>query len=155
MNGELSVTAVDQISALFSAAAVGFVVGLFYDVFRIFRLFFEFRRNAVIIQDIIFWVLSSFIVFFSCISVNEGYVRIYYIAAVLLSWLLYFFTAGRVVMFISGTAAAAIKKLVIPLFFRVIRFIGAGITKIFMLISQIFSKILMHMTKFSKKYKKC
>ncbi len=155
MNGEISVTVAEQVSVLLWAVAAGFAMGLYYDFFRAVRLFVHCGKTAAIIQDIFFWLTSAVAVFFICITVNCGYLRIYFVLAVLLSWVLYFFTLGHITMFIVNIAAVSVKRLASLCFKYIAAPAGRFVDNIFMLISQKISGLLTHITKNAKKQKKC
>lgn len=155
MNGELSVTVADQVSVLIYAVAAGFAMGLYYDFFRTVRMIVHCSKTAVMLQDIFFWLSSAVVVFFVSIAVNTGYVRIYFIAAVLLSWALYFFTLGNAVMFIVNMILILVKRAASLTARYLIRPTTHFFNGFFMLISQKSSEILTHMTKNTKKHKKC
>ncbi len=155
MNGELGVTVTQQMSVLIYAIAAGFAMGLYYDLFRTIRIVIHFGKTAVVIQDLFFWLTSAVMVFFVSIAVNGGYIRIYFIAAVLLSWFLYFFTIGNAVMFMVNIVILLIKRAAELIKRYLISPISRVFNRFFMLISQKISELLTHMTKNTKKHKKC
>lgn len=155
MNGEMIVTVGQQSSGLLWAVCAGFLMGVYYDCFRALRLIFKCGKTAVIIQDLLFWISSAVIIFFVSIAVNGGYVRIYFILAVLLSWGLYFFTLGHAVMFMVNIVVIGIKRVIGLVFKWLIRPVTRGADRFFMLISQKISGLLTYVTKNTKNHKKC
>lgn len=88
---------ITDIFSLFEALLIGVAMGIYYDVFRFFRRIFKFSSFSVALQDIMFWVTSAVIVFFICIKLNGGFVRIYFIIFALLGWFVYFKTVGKII----------------------------------------------------------
>ncbi len=155
MNAEIAVSAAEQLSVVLTAFVSGFVMGLYYDFFRVIRKVFRCGKIIIIFQDLFFWITSAIAVFYQSISLNAGFVRISFIVTVLLAWFLYFLSAGRVVMFMVNISLTAAKRLFSLCYKRVIAPAGKVADKIFMLISQKITKILTHMTKNTKINKKC
>ncbi len=155
MNGEITVTVTEQVSVLLWAIAAGVAMGLYYDLFRAIRIIFNCTRVSVILQDVFFWITSAVAVFFISITVNFGYLRIYFVMAILLSWLLYFVTLGRVTMFIVNIIAKMLKQLIELCRKYITVPVSRCIDNFFMLIGQKISGLFIHMTKNSKNHKKC
>ncbi len=155
MNGELTVSVAQQASVLLYAAAAGFAMGMYYDFFRAVRIIIPCGKTAVMLQDVFFWLTSAAAVFFVSIAVNGGYLRVYFVAAVLMAWVLYFFTMGHVTMFIVNIAVLGVKRLISLVFSYVMRPVSQVANRFFMLISQKISDLLTYMTKNTKNHKKC
>ncbi|MCL2486121.1 MAG: spore cortex biosynthesis protein YabQ [Oscillospiraceae bacterium] len=98
-----------QTILLGQAVIVGVLVGIFYDVFRIIRRIFPLRYATIIIQDILFWVVSAVGVFFAAIWWGKGVVRIYFLLVVLVAALLYCLTVGSVIVFVVGKIIEAVR----------------------------------------------
>lgn len=89
---------------------VGLAVGIYYDLFRILRRVFRFGYTTIIFQDVFFWLTSAIGVFFATIWFNNGYVRIYFVLAALVSAVLYCLTLGSVIVWVFGKASELIKR---------------------------------------------
>lgn len=76
--------------SLFYAVFVGAVLGVFYDVLRLFRLVL----NDKFFLDFLFWLVSSIIVFCYFLIFNSGALRMIYFFVILIGFLLYIFTLG-------------------------------------------------------------
>ncbi len=155
MNGETTVTAASQINVILIAVLSGCAMGLYYDFFRIIRKIFPCGKTSVLIQDIFFWSTSAIVIFYENIILNSGYVRVSFTAVILLSWILYFHSVGKIIMFIVNIAITLIKRLFSIIYRRIISPSGKLIDHFFMLISQKITRILTHMTKNKKLDKKC
>ncbi len=85
---------------MLQALAAGIIMGVYYDIFRFARRLFHFSNFSVIIQDIIFWLSSAIYIFFVCVKLNNGYIRIYFVVFALIGWGVYFFTLGKFIFII-------------------------------------------------------
>ena len=85
-----------DISSMLQALAAGVIWGLYYDVFRLLRRLIRFSRVSVAVQDLIFWLTSAVYIFFVCIKLNNGFIRIYFVFFALIGWVIYFATVGRI-----------------------------------------------------------
>lgn len=75
---------------------IGFLLGAFYDVFRIYRTVFGPEKRAVFFQDLFYMVCAAFLTFFLAVGVNYGEVRFYILAGEAVGWCLYYLTVGMV-----------------------------------------------------------
>ena len=73
----------------------GFGLGMFYDLFRIFRTLVSCGKVTVFLQDMIYFFLSSFLAFGFILILNDGAVRLYLLIAFIIGWLLCYYTLGR------------------------------------------------------------
>ncbi|MBO4694109.1 MAG: spore cortex biosynthesis protein YabQ [Clostridia bacterium] len=78
---------------------LGAVLCVFYDVFRAARKTGVNSFLSVFITDIIFWLVSTVIVFLFLISTTNGEIRGYVILFSILGFLIYRFTIGRVLFY--------------------------------------------------------
>lgn len=53
----------------------GFLIGILFDIFRILRKSFKTTDFITYIQDILFWILTAFIVLYSIFKFNNGELR--------------------------------------------------------------------------------
>lgn len=107
MNFENTISA-DAI-ALGNALLTGIAMGVYYDLFRILRRVFHFSYGTIVAQDVFFWLSGAVGVFFICIWSSGGVVRIFFVFAVLLSWLVYAMTIGSLLMFVADKVIAVIR----------------------------------------------
>ena len=110
------------IASMLQALAAGLVMGVYYDVFRLLRRIIRFQRFWVAVQDMIFWLSSAIGLFFVCIALNNGFIRIYFILLALGGWGLYYLVAGRCVF--------AVIDWIIKFFRRTIRRMKTGFSTI-------------------------
>lgn len=118
--------------SMLQALLAGIVWGVYYDVFRILRRMVSFDRFSVALQDILFWLTSAIYIFFVCLHLNNGFIRIYFVVFAFIGWAIYFATLGRFVF--------AVLDFFIKIFGRIFakakNRILADLTKIYIKISR-------------------
>lgn len=86
-------------------------LGVLYGLFRVFRLATSFH----LLFDILFWILSAFVVFSYMLVFNNGSVRALHLLMILLGFMLYSLTLGalfsRIEIAISKKIKIRLKKL--------------------------------------------
>ena len=108
----MGITIANQTSIFFSAMIVGAVLGVCYDFFRILRVAVPSSRKVILIEDILFFLFATVLIFLYFLNQNKGEVRIAYLAGVLLGWILYYFTFGVMILSVSSMLIKFIKKVV-------------------------------------------
>ncbi|MDR2940066.1 MAG: spore cortex biosynthesis protein YabQ, partial [Clostridiales bacterium] len=68
---------------------LGFLSGLIYDAFRIFRVAIKHNNILTQLEDIIYWVFVTFIMFRFVISNNDGEVRGFLIGGMVIGMAVY------------------------------------------------------------------
>ena len=87
-----------QASVFITAAVTGMMMGLCYDLIRIFRLVIKHKNVFVHIEDCIFWMAAAFGAFVIMLAKNNGGIRPFVIAGVGLGMLFYFSLPSVIVM---------------------------------------------------------
>lgn len=95
----------------FQSVLWGALLLLFYDVLRIGRRLFPREAVFVSVEDLVYWPLAGVFLFGRMYQANEGKIRGYAIAAVILGMVLYSRTISR------KFVAVAVKILRIPMNF--------------------------------------
>lgn len=78
-----------QFKIFLISLCVGLILGFFYDLIKIFRRFVLHNNILINIEDAIYWVFMSVMVFFICLYQNDGEVRLFFIIGIFLSLILY------------------------------------------------------------------
>ena len=91
-------TNVEQLRELFLSCGTGFLLGAYYDVFRILRCILRPGTVRVFWQDILFFVTAAPLVFLFALVVADGVVRLYLFAGLVAGFFAYRYTVGRVVV---------------------------------------------------------
>lgn len=66
-----------QISLFIFSLMAGFITGLFFDIYRLIRSVEKPGNIITVIEDILFWILTSILVFIFLLYTNYAYVSIY------------------------------------------------------------------------------
>lgn len=98
-----------QIRIVLFSLVAGILIGIFFDIYRVFRGF-KIHNILIAIEDILFWILCAIMIFIFLLYVNYAFLSIY----------VYFF------MFIGDIIYL---KLVSPYFIKAENKIGRGIFK--------------------------
>ncbi len=117
-----------QAAVFLGALLLGVVLGCLYDFFRITRLAFVLPSLVVLVEDLLFFLFSSVILFSYLLRVSDGQVRVFILLGAVLGWAGYYFTLGRVVMAFSGAIIQFVKK-VIGWVLRPVRWLWGLITQ--------------------------
>lgn len=91
-----------QLLVFVYSLALGLILGVAYDFFRIVRMVINSKNIAVFLQDVLYFIVSGLITFFFVLGVNSGNSRFYILAGEAVGWILYHITLGEVVYRCSG-----------------------------------------------------
>ncbi len=80
---------------------LGFLIGFIYDLFRIIRKLFKHPNFLTNIEDVVYWVVVSFLVFCFMLNKNYGEIRAFSIIGTLIGKVLYFLTVSPYVIKIT------------------------------------------------------
>ena len=89
---------------------LGFVMGLFYDVFRIIRICISKKKSVVVAFDILYCVFLCFATFIFALTVNEGQIRFYLLAGEAIGFAVYYFSLGAIIFSISEFLVDKVKR---------------------------------------------
>lgn len=96
-----------------TTVALGFLIGFFYDIIRIFRQAIYHSRLLIQAEDGIYWIVVIYLMFTFMLRENFGEIRLFSVLGALIGMALYFSTLSRLVM---GISSAVIREL--KYFFR-------------------------------------
>lgn len=126
----------------------GIVIGILFDIFRILRRSFKTSDIITYIQDILFWVLTGFILLYSIFTFSNGEIRFYMFLGVFLGCLIYMLMFSKyfikinvkIVITIKNILGKIISIIILPIkmiiqlikkiLFKPIKFITINISKI-------------------------
>ena len=94
----------------------GVLIGLLFDFFRILRKSFKTKDMITYIQDIIFWILTGFIILYSTFTFNNGEIRIFMFVAILLGVVFYMMLISSYVIKVNVTIINFIKNIIVKTF---------------------------------------
>lgn len=108
-------TPAEQTHVFLMCIGFGFVLGIFYDLVRLIRKTFFPLKKALIIQDILYCVISTFAVFCFLLCINNGEARFFTFLGLAFGWVIYYFTFGVLVVRVADTLAGAVHRLFKPI----------------------------------------
>ncbi len=131
----------------------GFIIGILFDSFRILRKTFKHKDYIIYIHDILFWIITAFLILYTTAIFNDGQLRLYMIIGVILGFGVYLYTLSKyfininvnIILFIKKLIKKTMKILLIP-----IKYIMTRIKKI---IFKPITFLVINIKKLSKKYK--
>lgn len=94
----------------------GFIMGIFYDLFRIVRISISKSKIATVISDILYCIFLGFSLMLFCLTVNEGEIRLYLLLGSLAGFFVYYFSLGVIIFSFSEKLIALIKKIISSVF---------------------------------------
>ena len=134
---------------------IGLAAGLFYDTFRVTRLYIRHTNMVIHVQDFFYWLFLAGVVFYIFLNRHYGEIRAFCFLGVALGMILHFallsalFLRGAcmILNFIIKAVKWVIKLLVIPLkafaalFKRPLAFMKAKIVKFCIYIKKVLQNI--------------
>lgn len=126
----------------------GIFIGILFDIFRVLRRSFKTSDIITYIQDILFWILTGFVLLYSVFTFSNGEIRFYMFLGVFIGGLIYMLMFSKyfininvkIIMFIKNIVRKIIFIVIFPIkivikfirkiFFKPIKFITINITKI-------------------------
>lgn len=120
----------------------GVAIGILFDFFRILRRSIKTSNIITYIEDILFWILTGFLILYSIWYFNDGEIRIYIFLGIIMGCLVYMSTLSNIFVNVFTKILSSIIK-VLELPFKTI------IT----IFRKIITVIISFFTKFTKKFK--
>lgn len=150
-----SVPQSQQLTIFLCSLGAGFLLGILYDIMRTMRLSFTTSKVAVIIFDIVYFLLCGVLSFLFILALNKGEVRFYIIAGEMIGWVFYYVSFGIAVIRITDVFVSLLHR-VKAFIFRVIsapfRLIYRGLNCISRKIGVLFKKTEKKSEKMRKKH---
>ena len=107
----------------------GILIGLLFDFFRISRKVIATNDFITYLEDILFWILTGFIILYSIFIFNNGELRLFVFLGILMGVLFYMFFMSSYIIKINIKIINIIKK-VLNVFLTPFKFIWHIIKKI-------------------------
>ena len=101
----------NQLYTLVCFILTGVVIGILFDVFRIFRRSFKTSDIITYIHDFLFWILTGVILLFSIFTFNNGELRGYIFIGIIFGIILYILIFSKYFIKIFVTIISSIKIL--------------------------------------------
>lgn len=114
-----SLSLADQTKGFLLSLGFGFLMGIFYDFFRIVRISISKSKRAILVFDLLYCIFLGFCSYIFFLVVNEGDIRAFLLLGEGIGFSIYYFSLG-VVIFAASEKILSITKKVILKFFKVI-----------------------------------
>ena len=88
----------------------GILVGLVFDFFRILRKSFKHKDVVIYMQDILFWVLTGFLLLYTTFIFNDGEFRLFMLLGTFFGVIIYLFTISKIFIKVNVKIISIIKK---------------------------------------------
>ncbi len=121
-----------QLKIFLISLFIGLMLGFFYDFLKIFRKYIIHNNIIINIEDTIYWLFMSIIIFLIILYQNNGEIRVFFIIGIFTSMLLYSLLISPIFLKLSNK--------VINIFLKLINFIFKAITAPFLIIFNILFK---------------
>ncbi len=150
----MSVDISQQVLTTLYSLILGAALGVVYDVFRVLRLVGFKAKIIVFFQDVLFFAIATLSLFSFYMQFTDGKFRIYVFLFVVLGFVLYFLTVGRLLFFaikkiyffITSIFKWIYKKIVFPifrtLFLPIITFLRKKYQKIVKFLKNLLPKLI-------------
>lgn len=89
----------------------GFIIGLVFDFFRILRKSFKTSNLVTYIEDIVFWILTGFLILYSIFTFNNGEIRFFMFFGIAIGIVLYMLMLSNYLMKINLSIIKTIKNM--------------------------------------------
>ena len=90
------ISLINQVKLVIFGLLSGIITGVLFDIYRLIRGFENPNKILTIIQDLLFWTLTSIVVFIFLMYTNEGYINFYVYVCLIIGAYLYLKLLSRV-----------------------------------------------------------
>ena len=101
---------IGQVRELFLSCGMGFLLGAYYDVFRILRRVLRPGTIRVFWQDVLFFTTSALASFMFALAINDGVLRAYVLAGLVAGFFAYRYVVGRAVVRLATALIAVVLR---------------------------------------------
>ena len=116
-----SLSLAKQTGGFLLSLGFGFIMGIFYDLFRLVRISISKGKKIYFIFDLLYCIFLGFCSYLFFLTVNEGDIRGFLILGEVMGFAIYYFSLG-VVIFSAGEKIIEFIKKIFLSFFRFIFF---------------------------------
>ena len=90
----------------------GILIGLLFDFFRVLRKSFKTSDIVTYIEDILFWILTGFIILYSIFVFNNGEIRLFLFLGIILGIISYLLFVSSYIIKINVAIIKFFKKVI-------------------------------------------
>ncbi len=138
----MGVSIANQASIFLITVCVGFFIGFVYDLFRIFRRTIKHLSIFIQIEDFLYWLFVSIVMYYILLHKNYGEVRAFSIIGAFIGMVIYFLTFSQIFLPITVKVIKLFKKIIafaIKIILTPIKFVLKLLQYPYNLIKKIFS----------------
>ncbi len=95
------------------SVGLGFFLGFVFDAFTLTGLFLPKKKAVTIVLDCVYMIVCTFLIFFFGLAVHNGSFRLYVYCAVILGWLIRYYSFGAFVRRVSKALSVKIKSVLL------------------------------------------
>ena len=106
------ITINEQVFLFLTCIQTGIIMGMLYDLIRIFRKIIHHPNWMVQIEDLLYWLTCGCFAFIMLYWENYGQIRVFVFAGILIGSVLYFLTFSIIFMKIASWLIFWLKKIV-------------------------------------------
>lgn len=100
-----------QFKLVFFSFTAGIILGILFDMYRVVRGFERIAKVFVIIEDILFWIFTSLVIFIYLLCTNKAYIGFYVYLLIILGLLFYIKLASKTLVSMHIKTIKFISKL--------------------------------------------
>ena len=89
----------------------GFIIGALFDLFRILRKNFKTSDFITYLEDILFWVLTGFLIIYNIWYFNDGEIRLFMFLGLIMGILIYLLLLSKFFIILMTFIIDIIKKM--------------------------------------------
>ena len=93
----------------------GILLGVLFDVFRILRKSFKTSDLITYIEDVVFWILAGFLLFYTVYKFNNGEIRSYVLLGIALGLTAYLIIFSKIFIKINVSIIVFVKNICIQI----------------------------------------
>lgn len=93
----------------------GILLGVLFDVFRILRKSFKTSDLITYIEDVVFWILAGFLLFYTVYKFNNGEIRSYVLLGIALGFTAYLIIFSKIFIKINVSIIMFVKNICIQI----------------------------------------
>lgn len=102
--------------------ALGIIIGCIFDIFKSIRKVYKGNDCAIFIEDLLFIIISSFLIIYTLIMFNKGIIRFYIFMAFAMGNVIYSLTLSRLYVIIL-TRVVKICKNIMDIFILCFKYV--------------------------------
>lgn len=91
----------DELKLFGICLVLGGIIAFIYDLIRMIRLFIPHKNVFVDIEDLLFWLFTAWMVFWTLFTYNRGSLRAYAFLGMFVGVIFYALTLSRIIMFLA------------------------------------------------------